>query len=234
MVEESDFETYLRISSNEFEICLFDTNKCINLYEQKYIFDKKNNLIDFKILDQFLEGNIFKIEKSIGKFISNISIIIEYKAIFKVDLGIKKKTYEKFVNKKNLEKAIIEAKDIFKENYQQEKIMHIVIISYLINGNYYSSISDNLKSDNFCLEIEFRSISFNFMNDIEKILKKYHIKIDNYLDGNYIKNFYHDTEMSFSKAVYDILRGCNENEVKLIPKNTKKTGFFEKFFQLFS
>ena len=28
--------------------------------------------------------------------------------------------------------------------------------------------------------------------------------------------------------------GINENEVKLIPKNTKNKGFFEKFFQLFS
>ena len=33
---------------------------------------------------------------------------------------------------------------------------------------------------------------------------------------------------------YKILNGCNENEVMVIPKNTKKIGFFEKFFQLFS
>ena len=31
-----------------------------------------------------------------------------------------------------------------------------------------------------------------------------------------------------------ILNGHNENEVSFLPKNSKKLGFFEKFFQLFS
>ena len=31
-----------------------------------------------------------------------------------------------------------------------------------------------------------------------------------------------------------ILNGYNENEVTFLPKNPKKLGFFEKFFQLFS
>ena len=34
--------------------------------------------------------------------------------------------------------------------------------------------------------------------------------------------------------IYKIQAGINDNEVKLIPKNVKKDGFFEKFFQLFS
>ena len=33
---------------------------------------------------------------------------------------------------------------------------------------------------------------------------------------------------------FKILNGANENEVTIIEKNTKKLGFFEKFFQLFS
>ena len=33
---------------------------------------------------------------------------------------------------------------------------------------------------------------------------------------------------------YKIQNGHNDNEVKIIPKNIKKLGFFEKFFQLFS
>ena len=33
---------------------------------------------------------------------------------------------------------------------------------------------------------------------------------------------------------FDILNGCNENEVMVVQKNTKKLGFFEKFFNLFN
>ena len=54
------------------------------------------------------------------------------------------------------------------------------------------------------------------------------------MDGNYIKNFFIDDQIEFSEMIYKIQNGYNENEVKLIPKNTKKMGFFEKFFQLFS
>ena len=40
--------------------------------------------------------------------------------------------------------------------------------------------------------------------------------------------------MSISNMAYKVKTGFNINEVKLIPKNYKKTGIFEKFFQLFS
>ncbi len=33
--------------------------------------------------------------------------------------------------------------------------------------------------------------------------------------------------------VYKVRNGFNANEAVIVPKNSKKTGFFEKFFQLF-
>ena len=33
---------------------------------------------------------------------------------------------------------------------------------------------------------------------------------------------------------HKIFNGYNQNEVTFVQKNTKKLGFFEKFFQLFS
>ena len=38
------------------------------------------------------------------------------------------------ITKKYLENLLIEAKDLFKENYQDQKIMHMIINKYLING----------------------------------------------------------------------------------------------------
>ena len=40
--------------------------------------------------------------------------------------------------------------------------------------------------------------------------------------------------MEISEIIYKIQNGFNENEVKLISKNSNKKFFFEKFFQLFS
>ena len=43
----------------------------------------------------------------------------------------------------------------------------MIINKYLINGKTYSSFEENLKTDNFALEINFKSISKNTIYDVE-------------------------------------------------------------------
>ena len=112
--------------------------------------------------------------------------------------------------------------------------MHILICRYLENGNYHSSFNDKFQGDYLCIEFQFKFISSNFIFNIDKILEKYQIKVTGCMDGKYIKNYFSDNKIDFAEMVYKIQNGFNENEVRLIPKNYKNIGFFEKFFQLFS
>ena len=57
---------------NKFEIFLFDKTSSKNLYKEVIEVKDKSKEINFSILSDFLEKNIFKIEKLIGKFIQNI------------------------------------------------------------------------------------------------------------------------------------------------------------------
>ncbi len=234
MSEDLEFETYLIISPNTFEIYLFDTKNYQNLYEQNVKFQNEAKIIDRNLLNKFLEDNIFKIEKLLGKFIKNIFLIIENDKITNIHLGIKKKIYERNINKQCLKNILIEAKDILKENYQDQKIMHVIISRYLANGKYYLNFEDNLKSEYLCLEIQFKIISNNLTLEIEKILEKYQIYVSQYMDRSYIKSFINDDKTIFSRIVYKIRNGLNQNEVKLVQINPRKSGIFEKFFQLFS
>ena len=84
------------------------------------------------------------------------------------------------------------------------------------------------------LEFNLIFISNNFVSEINKVLKKYQVALAGFLDGNYVKNFFKGEKIEYSEMIYKIRTGFNENEVKLISKNLKKLGFFEKFFQLFS
>ena len=124
--------------------------------------------------------------------------------------------------------------DLFKENYQDQKIMHMIIDKYLVDDVTYSSIQDNIKGENFSFELQFRSISNSFVNKVEKILEKYQINISNYIDGDYVKKLFTKEDIDLIVMVHKVQNGFNTNEVKLIPKNSGKKGFFEKFFQLFS
>ena len=233
MSKDLEFETYLSISPQKLGIYLFDINNQKNLYKEELIINENMNYNENDLLKNFLDDNIFKLEKLIGNFIENIILIIKNEKIFNLQIGIKKKNYNSFINIKNLKNLLIEAKDLFKENYQNEKIMHIIINKYFIDGKNYHSINNNLECEQLGLEIQFISISNSFMNDLDKILENYQIKIIKYLDESYIRNFFKEN-IDISEMTYKILNGYNENEVMIIPRNHKKIGFFEKFFQLFS
>jgi len=232
MTEE--LETYLYISPSEFAIYLLNTRELKNLYENKLNLKKEDNKINLIILNEFLENNIFKIEKLIGSFVKNLNLIIENDQVMKINLCVQKKNYEQSFNEKNLQNLLIEANDLFKENYQEYKIMHMVINKYIIDGNYYPKFLSNLKSKQFSLEIEFSTISNDLIIKIEEVLKKYQIKLVKHLSKIYLKNLFNSEEIKLSVQAHKILKGYNDNEVLVVSKKTKIQGFFEKFFQLFS
>ena len=233
MNKDLEFEVYLSISPVKLGIYLFDIKNQKNLYKEELTINENINYNEINILKKFLDDNIFKIEKLNGNFIENIILIIENENIFNLQIGIKKKNYNSFINKDFLKNYLTEAKDLFKENYQDEKIMHIIINKYILDGKNYHSIDKNLECEQLSLEIQFKSISSSFINDLDKILENYQIRIIKYLDGNYIRNYFKEN-IDISEMAYKILTGYNENEVMVIPRNQKKQAFFERFFQLFS
>ena len=91
MAEEIDFETFLSITGNKFEIFLFDKKNLKNLYKDELKLENNFDLKDTKNLSQFLDNNIFKIEKLAGKFIKNIYLIIENDQNLQLSICIKKK-----------------------------------------------------------------------------------------------------------------------------------------------
>ena len=125
-------------------------------------------------------------------------------------------------------------KDLFKENYQENKLMHMIVNKYLVNGVNYSLLDNNISTNEICLEVKLISILNSTTFELDKILKKYQIQVNNYLDRNYIKDFFADDHLELSDMSYKIKNGLNSNEVQIISKNPKNKGFFEKFFQLFS
>ncbi len=234
MSEDLETETYLCISNSIIGIYLFDIKKIKNLYKNEIKIKTQAEIFDLNILNSFLEDNIFKIEKLLGKFINNISLIVDHTKTSSIYFGMKKKIYEDKIDKKYLENLITDAKDLYKENYQNQKIMHIIISKINVDDKNYPSFQENIIGGNLILELQFISIPNIFINEINKSLEKYHINIINYLDENYLKDLFNIENMEITEMAFKAKSGFNLNEVKLIPKSLRKTGFFEKFFQLFS
>ena len=91
MTEESEIDTYLTISKNKFGIYLLDKKKMNTLYKEELNFDDNNSNSELKNLSNFLDENIFKVEKLLGKFVNNVSIVIDADKIININMSLKKK-----------------------------------------------------------------------------------------------------------------------------------------------
>ena len=231
MIENSDFETFLYISKNKYQIFVYDKNNLKNLYIKEIENDDE---IELNILSKFIDENIYKIEKMIKNFIRNIILIIEDDKVLDIGISLKKKNYEKNINQKQLENSLVEVKDIFKENYQDLLIMHMIIVE---KKNNFLLNNVNNSNDYLFLEVNFISIPNNFTFNFDKLLENYQIKIKRYMSCSYIKSFF-DIESKESIELFvtanKLNEGLNKNEVQLVSKSKENKGFFEKFFQLFS
>ena len=181
---------------------------------------------------KFLDQNIYRIEKLVGNFIKDITLIIENDKILNVDIGIKKKDHTQFLNQDYLKNDLIEVKDLFKASYQNQVIMHMLIINYDEDGN--KNFSNDFDENNLYTVVKFISISNSLTFILDKLLEKHQIQINQYMSGEYIKNFIGEDLGELSMMASKLKNGFNKNEVTLISKNIENKGFFEKFFQLFS
>ena len=234
MTEELSFEAYLSLSQNKFQIYLLDKKSLKNIYKEEVYLENTSDLIDYNLLHSFLDKNIFKIEKLIGKFLRSIIVVIDNNQTLNCSIGIKKKNYGEKIDKNNLESSLAELKDLFKENYQNYKIMHFVINRCLIDGINYTSFDKEIIGEDMIIEVNFISISNILIKEISNVLEKYQIKIDRLFEKKHIKNLFEEEHLDLSLIAFKIKSGHNKNEITLVPKSIKKRGFFEKFFQLFS
>ena len=234
MIEEANFETFLYLSRKRYVIFVDDKKTLKNLYKEEIeIFDEihQDNLSH---LSKFLDQNIYRIEKLVGNFIKDITLIIENDKVLNIDIGIKKKNYTQFLNQNYLKNDLTEVKDLFKVSYPNQVIMHMLMINYDEGGNKNLSSDFNIDENNLYIVVKFISISNSVSSIFDKLLEKYQIQINQYMSGEYIQNFIDEDSGELSMMASKLKNGFNKNEVTLISKNLINKGFFEKFFQLFS
>ena len=234
MSREIDFKTYLFLDNSKFVIYVIDNVTNEKIYSEKLV--SKENFLDLKFneLNKFLELNVFKIEKILRNFINDIYIIWDSKEFHSIRLSIKKNNNGNLINFDTLIHPLNDLKNLCQSNLQDKKIIHFLIEKYVIDNKSYTSLPKDINCNVFSLDTEFICLSKNLIKNIEKILKKYHISLNQILYASYVEKFKDKTDTSIFKTASRIISGQNKNEVVLIDKIEKNKGFFEKFFNLFS
>lgn len=234
LLMDNDFETYLFISPKKLIISVNDKNNFDNLYKDEVEINDEMNQLQYDVIDSFLYKNIFLIEKILKNFIKKINLIISSEDFFSVQISLKKNNYGELINQGTLNYVLNEAKNQCKETIHGNKIIHMLVDNYLIDNNSYSYFPTKLKCYFFSLDLSFICLPEYLIKDLEKILRKYQISLNQILYTEYLKNFFKSEDIDIFNMANKIIAGCNENEIKLVNKTFEKKGIFERFFDLFS
>ena len=233
MDNEQNFETYLFISPEKFLISVKKKSNFEEVYKDEATF-KDNSNLNLIFLDSFLNKNIFKIEKLLSSFVKNIFVILDCKEYFPVQISLKNNNHQKLFLPKNLNYLLNEAKDQCVETLRDKKIIHFLIDQYLIDGEIYDYLPENLKCNFISLDISFICLPLKFIKSLDAITKKYYISTSKIISMEYMRTLFSDEKFDIIKMAKEIIDGYNQKEVLLISKKVRKNGFFERFFHFFN
>ena len=235
MKNDFNFEVYLFISPKKIALSVKDKKKDFkSIYENEILFDNSLNELNLETLDQFLNENIFKVEKILDNFIQNINIAILSKDLLELKISVKKNNHNKIINNTDLIYLLNDAKNDAKGSMKNKKIIHVLIDNYLINNCFYQDLPLNLECESFSLNLSFICLPETLTRKVEKILENYQISVNHFVSANYIEEYSAKKNLDFFQGMKKIIDGSNNNEVKLVQKIPKNKGFFEKFFDFFS
>ena len=151
-----------------------------------------------------------------------------------IEISIKKDHNGNSISQENLINPLNVLKNLCQFSFKDKKIIHMLIENYQIDGKDYSFLPENLKCNNFSLDIKFICLSKNLIEHYVSILKRYHVLVNQILNAEYIKQFQDQQNPNIYTTASRIISGFNNNEISLVNKTLKRKGFFEKFFDLFS
>ena len=234
MNEELKFETYLFIDSKKLVICVIEKKTFKILFKEEKLLDDHNEDSNLKKLDYFLAKNILKIEKILKNFVKDVYIILDDKEFLPIEISIKKDHNGNSISQENLINPLNVLKNLCQFSFKDKKIIHMLIENYQIDGKDYSFLPENLKCNNFSLDIKFICLSKNLIEHYESVLKRYHILVNQILNAEYIEEFQDQQNPNIYTTASRIISGFNNNEISLVNKTLKSKGFFEKFFDFFN
>ena len=204
------------------------------LHKKEYLFNDQDNKENLNALKKFLDENIFKIEKKFRLYIKDIYLIFDDKNFVSIDISLINdlKNFSNNIDN-NLSDLSNIKNSVLKSNIDFQ-LTHMIINKFIINKKEFSIIPDQIKMENFFLEIRFICLKTKIFLNIVKILSKYQISIKKVLSYKYVESFQTNESDQISLIASELINGFNKNEIVFEKKHSKNIGFFGKFFKFFS
>ncbi len=193
-MKKSNISTIIDYGRSEFRLGVFGENFLKLNFLSKDI-DEKNNYDEQSSTINFL---IKEAEKKISSHIENVILLYDSPDFYSIDISLRKDFDQKVLVNDIYNSIILEANQLIKNNYLNNKIIHVITTKKIVDGKEINVIPNKeLNARSIILEIKFISLPKESYNNILKILKKNNLQILNFFCSSYVKS-YHYIE-SFNK-----------------------------------
>ena len=233
MNNNTEYNIFLFLNFNRFIIVVLNEKDEV-IYKKETTTNSSSNNIELGVFSEFLNQNIFKIEKELNEFIETIHIILDNDNIFSVNLSIKNKIDNILLNTNTINDLLVEAKNCCKKTFVNNEVIHFRIDRFLIDNCNYITLPNKKECKDLSVDLSIICIPKNILKDLEKILGKYQISLGKTFCYKYLNSFSEAKDKNFYEIAQKAMSGLNENDVILTSKTLKNHGFFEKFFNFFN
>ena len=203
---KNNYRTLIDFGSSKIRVGVLD-NKNIN----KNIFLDKECQSNLKIKEfnisqskEIIYHLIQKMEKKYGTHLDNVNLMIDTPDLFSIDISIKKKFDKKKIDINDISPLVLESKLLIQKNYNNKKILHIIIQKYNIDENeYYFFPNENIFCDNLILDIKFICFDNLIYENLIKSFKENHIFINQICCSSYVKSLdYNNYFDNYKKKIF--------------------------------
>jgi len=216
-MQKDNYSTIIDFGSSELRLGVFD-NKSSKLFFQSKSISNNNNYEEYSKSINFL---IREAENKISTHLENITVLYDTSEIYTIDISIKKKVDKKIVFDDVCSSIILEANQLIKNCYTNQKIIHLMIKKYIINNKEFLHIPDKITNLNsLILEMKFICLPYNQYNNIIKTFKQNNLKILNFFSSSLVKSFQYIDCFKENKFVAFLDIGLNRTTI-IFFKNQK-------------
>ena len=228
-----DNRYFLLIKKKKILFRAFDSNNNEIFSKDVYLNDNLINDI-FTSLENFLEKNIFEIEKKLKDFIKKIFIIFDSDLFFVTASSVKFNFQKNSFELNEINDRLLEARNQFKKYSTEDEIIHMIIEKYIIDGIDHNVLPENIKSKDLIIQVNFICLNEQIVENFKTVLSKYEISLIKIFSFNYLDSLDDHKVTDIFKIADRSISGFYNNEILLTEKTSKNLGFFEKFFNFFN
>ena len=233
MINKDNQYFYIAIVDQNLHINYFSSSNYNSGYQKKYlmpdILDDNLNLI---ILTKFISEKVKDFERNVGSLIEKINLITDAD-YNQFSISLKNKFDSGKMKKIDVVRLIRDAKHQITRNNKGCVVLHLLVDKYIIDGEEYLELPENVNYKEFIVEISFITVQDSIIRTLNKIFKDCNIEVKKIISYQYSSRFAEKNDKNPCIAGKKVIDGINPSEVIMHNLYTGKQGFFEKMFNFF-